>query len=329
VIGSVLPLAWDPIGIGDTLTGVVLGVLGVVGLISFFLSDLPDRLFAAVGSDSDYYLADRKRRITRGVLICDWVDGEVLATVAKQKEVEPDPDRLERGDVTTTGGGVAGGHGLFRGRFNRERKRDQRSFYDLTKDPNALLGKVLRRLHDDEAIDDNLDVVWGSSLLGEEMLDDVVRVARDKPEVEAARNAVRALQSMAIQGRVAEGWKQRSGHPRFVLVESQWKVARVLDTTRDAGHREYVELALLKLRQHTDHATPYGGPDYRMQQIEMPEDLKLVVNLPLDRLTDPGKSRVRDGATIAAGVLGTAASFNPETDELTVTPIAVFARIET
>lgn len=327
-----IPIAWDPIGVGDTLMGVLLAVVAGAALLWLvFTTDF----FMKWPWQRDHYDADykasRQRHITRGILICDWVDASVLGSVAKQKHVEPDPDRLERGSRVTTSRGLEGGRRI-RGRLSRERQRDERSYYEMSKDPNALLGRVMENLHGDSAIDDDLDIVWGTVLLGDDQLDDVVRAARDKPEIEAARDAVRALQSAAVRERVAQSWQSRADKPRFVLVESEWIVERVVDLRpAAAGDVEYYELRLSKLRQRIESypTEAYDVHEGHFQQLPMPSDLQMTARLPFDRLTEQGKGRVRDKVTIVAGIFGTTAGFKPESGTLTLTPIAVFARVET
>jgi hypothetical protein len=316
-------LAWDPIGIGDTLTGAALGALGLMFLITVafwteFFTEWP-------WTDHDYEaeaLADRERHITRGVIICDWVDAGVLASVAKQKGIEPDPDRLERGDATTHSGGVEGGRGIFKGRFNRERKRDERGFYELTKDPNALLVRVFSKVHQD-GIDSEIDSLSGAAVLGDEMLNEIVQAARGEPEIEAARDAVRALQAATLRQRVADSWGAQSTQARFVLIESEWDVKESPAADPAAVGGPGYELRLRKLRQLPDYETPRHGGD-----VDMPEGLGLGLYLTGEHVTEPGKSRLRDGTRLVAGVFGTTAQFDAESGLLTITPIAVFSRVE-
>jgi hypothetical protein len=65
-----------------------------------------------------------------------------------------------------------------------------------------------------------------------------------------------------------------------------------------------------------------------VEQVDMPDDLAIVVQLQIDRLTDQGTARLSEGDTLNAGVLGTTARFDESAGVLSVTPIAVFARIE-
>ncbi|HVL39300.1 MAG TPA: hypothetical protein VM328_07905 [Fimbriimonadaceae bacterium] len=83
-----------------------------------------------------------QERAARGVVICDFVDKQVLASVARQEGVPFQPTRTEKGSATSTSGNVEGGKGI-RARLGRERKHDERSFYDLVEDHNALLADLL------------------------------------------------------------------------------------------------------------------------------------------------------------------------------------------
>lgn len=328
-------IALSLFGLPDFWSGVLLTVAALVVLIwlvfsTDFFEHAPWPFFRE--RYEDFEAEHQQRRITGGVLICDWADMQVLATVAKQKQVEPDPDRMERGEANTTGGMVEGGgrRGILRGKLSRERKRDERAYYELTKDTNALLVRVLRKLLDDHAITTDVDSVWGPNLLGGEMLDDVIHIARDKPQVEAAREAVRALQAAAVEQHKAEEWSMLAAQPRFVLIESEWEVGKVLILAGGDGEPEHYELRLRKLRQGVDYSMPheiYDSPSAG-QPIDMPNDLRLVTRLTPEQLTEQGKSRMRDKGTITAGVFGTTATFERENGTLVVTPIAVFARVD-
>lgn len=322
-VASQVIFAWDPIGIGDTLTGAVLGVLSVALLAALALST--EFFTEWPWSRHDYeaeVLADRERHITRGVIICDWVDAGVLASVAKQKGIEPDPDRLERGDATISSSGVEGGRSIFKGRVGRERRRDERGFYEVARDPNALLARVFAKVHR-EGIDTDIDSVGGSPVLGEEMLNEIVQAARGEPEVEAARHAVRSLQVATLRQRVADAWRSESAQARFVLIESEWDIKELANADpANTGCPRY-ELRLRKLRQQPDYEMSRYGAD-----VDMPEGLALVVGLTGEHVTEPGTSRLRDGAGLVAGVFGTTAQFDSDSGVLTVTPIAVFSRVE-
>jgi hypothetical protein len=313
---SVLPIAWNPVGIGPTWTGVAMTLIVMAALVYLVFATEFFSKWPWSRNKLDAYGAQRQRGITRGILICDWVDVDVLTSVAKQKKVDPDPDRLERGSQVTTSGHAEAGRGPLRGKLSRERKRDERSYYDQARDPNGLLIRVLASLTDwssidGSSIDDDLDVVWGPTLLGDEALDEVVRAVRDKEELESARDAVRALQSAAVGQRVGEAWKMRAEKPRLVLVESEWTVRRTTVPSESAEQRqESYHLQLAHLRQRVDSYPPdafeYGEGAY--QQIAMPADLGMTVRLPFAHLTDPGRGRLRDMDAITAGVFGTTAA---------------------
>jgi hypothetical protein len=317
-----MAIAFTLFGLSEFLTGALVAVAIVVGAI--FLLIVWDEISWPWSRNYETdYLTHRRTRMTRGVLICDWVDTAVLTSIARQKKIELEPDRLERGEMTTTSGGLEGGSKPARARFGRERKRDERAFYELTKDPNALLAKVLRKLYEDSVIDDDLDQVWGTGLLSGELLDNIIEVARDKPQMEAAREAVMALQASALRQRKVEEWRNRVG-PRFALIESEWSV------TRFDGDPGLFELRLRKLSQTIDSypMEAYEVGAAPVEQVDMPDELAVVVQLQVDRLTDQGTARLSGAKTLNAGVLGTTARFDESAGVLSITPIAVFARIE-
>src|SRR4051794_16461631 len=90
-----------------------------------------------------------RRPVTRGVLICDWVDLTVLTSIAQQRGLDPDPVRRERGEAAQRSRDLEGGSRFLKGRVGRHSKSDQREFYELSEDPNAVLVKVLGELDAD------------------------------------------------------------------------------------------------------------------------------------------------------------------------------------
>jgi hypothetical protein len=323
-----LPLAFDPIGIGDTWTGVVLGVLAVFIFITAFLAwpwGWWLRLTGKINADELHYGLYR-RPVTRGTVLCDWVDLTVLTSIAKQKAVDPEPVRTERGEGTTTSGAIDAKPKGIGGRFSRERRQDVKEYYEIPQDPNALLVKVLGKLSEDGRLADDLDEAWGTAALTGDTLDEMIRTAKQTPELEAAREAILTLQGNAAKERVLEGWRHTAQEPKFALVESTWRVHEV-DLL---GGPPEMWLSLNKLRQREYNPDPYhGNRPETPTLIDVPDGMALVVRFDASKLTDQGKGRVVDGSReLRAGVFGITSNFDEEHGNLWMTPIAIFARIE-
>lgn len=317
-----LPLAWDPAGIGDTPTGFALGILTlVVGVPAFFLLETwwNERRHRRFRSESGH------RLVTRGVLICDWVDSTVLTTVAKQRGVAAEPIRLERNEGGTVDIGVEARAKRLGGRWSKERRHEVTEFYDLPQDPNALLVKVLGKLRDDEALTVDLEEAWNDRLpFNDDNLDEVIRTAKDAPEMEAARTALRALRQNMETTSLLERWRHAAElSPRFVLVETEWHVRHV-----PSHEPTTVDLSLAKLREREYPPDPYyGNPPETPTLIDLPPGVAMLVSLEAGRLTEQGRSRLKNGTIVKAGVLATTGVFDSE-GSFGLTPIAVFARVE-
>lgn len=292
-----------------------------------------ERRHRHLDEEQEYELYGGPAPVTRGVLICDWVDTAVLSTVAQQKNVEPQPVRTEHG--RTTMGSTSGqiGPRALRGKLGRDRQQEQRSYFEFEQDPNALLVEVLRKLKREHALEMDLDVVASPNPLSEEMLDNMLTIARERPELEAARDALRTFRDNSMREAKVEEFKRAASETKFVLIESEWRV------TDENGDREFW-LSLTKLRPPA-YYDGTGSPDNamgryeyegrarsNMEPVPMPDDLNLSVRLPADKFTDQGRGRLTDKSVVKAGVFGTTAQFTPSYSRLFITPIAVFARIE-
>lgn len=283
--------------------------------------------------EQTYELYEGAGPLMRGVLICDWVDVAVLSTVAQQKRVEPQPVRAEHGQRTKGSGGGQVGPRSARAKIGREREQEQRSFYEFEQDPNALLVEVLRKLRREHALEMDLDMAAAPNPLSEEMLDSMLHIARERPEVEAARDALRVFRDNSMREAKVEEFKRAATETKFVLIESEWRVSD------ENGEREFW-LDLTRLRPSGvyydgPHSAeyPHGCYDERPpsampKPLPMPEDLRLSVRLPVDKFTDQGRGRLTDRAIVKAGVFGTTATFSAGHSRLFITPIAVFARVE-
>jgi hypothetical protein len=318
-----LPLAFDPAGIGDTLTGAVLVVLAVLlGFVVLLIwTWVTEQRSGRDYNDPGGY--DHIRPVTRGVLICDWVDMTVLTTVAKQKEIAPEPVRRERGEGRTTSRGVHLGARRIAGRFGRERRQEVTEVYELAQDPNALLVKVLGKLSEDGLLQTDLEETIGSGVFSGETLDEMIRAAKDTPELEAAREAVLQLQANSARAHLLERWRYRAQSPRFALVESVWRATAMPGTDAE------ILLQLSKLREHEYAPGPrYGNPPEVATAVDMPPRLAMRATIATERLTEQGESRLESGTEIRAGIFCTTASVDEAQGSFTLIPIAVFHRVE-
>ncbi|HEY4098089.1 MAG TPA: hypothetical protein VGM33_21380 [Baekduia sp.] len=313
-------MAWDPIGIGDTWTGIAIPILTVAAISFGFI--LRDMWETRRWRNSSRYDAYDRRPVTRGTVICDWVDLPVLTSIARQKSVAPEPVRVERGEGTTTSGSLDARPKGIGARIGRERRDDVKEFYELTQDPNALLVKVLGKIADDGHLADDLDESFGAVAFSGDTLDEMIRAAKQSPELEAARQAIRTLQETATQERILDRWRFIAQEPKFALVESTWRVDRVGD--------DVYWMALTKLRQGEYPPGPgYGNPPEVPTLVDIPGDMALVAKFDPAKLTDSGKGRLVNGSRdVRAAVFGMTANLDEEHNNLWITPIAVFARIE-
>jgi hypothetical protein len=276
-------------------------------------------------SHDDGEYGTHRRPVTRGTVLCDWVDLTVLTSIAKQKAVDPEPVRAERGEGTTTSGGVDAKPKGIGARFSRERRNDVKEYYEIPQDPNALLVKVLGKLSEDERLVEDLDEAWGTTILTGETLDEMIRTAKQTVELEAARNAILTLQGNAAKERVLDGWRHTTQEPKFVLVESTWRVHEV---DKSVGKQTWISLAKLRQAEHSPDQY-YGNRPEVPTLIDMPDGIGLVVGFDVSKLTDQGKGRLVSGNhNLRAGVFGMTATFNENLGHLSVTPIAIFTRIE-
>jgi hypothetical protein len=254
------------------------------------------------------------------------VDLTVLTSVAKQKAVDPEPVRAERGEGTTTSGGVDAKPKGIGARFSRERRNDVKEYYEIPQDPNALLVKVLGKLSEDGRLVEDLDEAWGTTILTGDTLDEMIRTAKQTVELEAARNAILTLQSNAAKERVLDGWRQTTQEPKFVLVESIWRVQEL--ALPEGEKATWISLAKLRQAEYTSDQY-YGNRPEVPTLIDMPDGIALVVGFDASKRTDQGKGRLVTGNhNLRAGVFGMTATFNEELGHLSVTPIAIFTRIE-
>ena len=307
-----LPAAFSVFGLPE---GISVALCVAAGFLAFPLlfvlyMMLDDWRIARSGLDSSADWRDELShpdgRADAGVILCDYVDEQRLASIARQKGIEPEPNRRERGSTTSRGGEIGAQTKGISGKIKRDRASEEREYFDVEKDPNTALVAVLGYLENEGALSRNVGHVPPFGLDDETL--ELVRAAQSEVSTDDLRDSVIVMQKLAEWGDLVEG---RSDP--FVLVESEWSV-----TEREGTGRR---LELLKLRP------PYLAYDGEMSANEegspVPKGLRLVVDLPVgatvgDRLADaPG--------TVKAGVLATVAHFDASTG-LRLRPIAVFSR---
>lgn len=102
----------------------------------------------------------------------------MLTSIAQQKGMDPAPVRMERGEEHKRSHSIEGGNRTLKGRVGRDKRSDQREYYELESDHNALLVGVLGRLDDDGPLADNLDEIGAAPMLDQAMLDQLINAAR-------------------------------------------------------------------------------------------------------------------------------------------------------
>jgi hypothetical protein len=307
--------------LGSLLSAATVGVaLGSV-VVSVTVAGRARLLFSGMQLDFQSY----RRPVTRGVVICDWVDVEVLASIARQKGLAPEPVRVERGEELSRAHRLQGAFKVLTGGFERGKKQETREFYEPIRDPNELLLRVVGLLDEQRALVDTLDELPTGGGFDPAMIDELVQAARSTVEREAAAATISQLQATMIERRKGDHWLWAAEEPRFVLLESEWWVE--WPQTADADEAGWFYLNLSKLREPTLAPGPSSGnPPESPTLVGMPGDLGLHVRLSTGHLTPQGTARLRAGNTVKAGVFGTTASY--EDGDMWVTPVAVYSRVE-
>lgn len=306
---SVAPVmfAFSIFGLSEGLSVALVYVAGFLTLpfgllLSEVWSDWRSRRRAERTADLDAAVSDGPVSAGRLVL-CDYIDEKKLASIAKQQGIDPEPTRLERGSSTTRAADAgAGGHGARLG-MRRERQRDEREWFDIERDPNAVLRAVLGRLEGASQVDRSVGTM---PILG--LDDDTLGRLRDAKQGESVDD-LRERMIVAEKCREFEGILERSP---FVLIDGNWRVGA------DAG---VISMTLGSLQPtYTSHE--YGrGPD-GTAPIAMPGALSITAAFPENDLIDKAKARLTNGATVRAGVLATVAIYRD--GQLKLAAIAVF-----
>ena len=304
-------LGFSLFGLSESLSVLAVFVAGLLALPAlFWLAEWRDsRRMRRDEGDWRDEMTHRDGRAVGGLVLCDYVDEQKLASIAKQKGMEPEPSRRERGMSTTRGGDVAASARGLRARIGRERRRDEREWFDVEKDPNDVLRAALERLERDGDVDRS---VGHTPRLG---LDNrTIERLRESTQDESVDD-LRERLIVAEKTRELEGIVERSP---LVLIESDWRV----EVTGAA-----VSMGLKTLRPAYLAHDGYGhgpDPDVAMTAVPLPPGLSISATFPADGLTEKVTTRLRDGATVRAGVLATVGTYRD--GRLDLAPIAVFGR---
>lgn len=250
--------------------------------------------------------------LTAGVVLVDFVDEQGLVSIAKQKGIEPEPNRRERTSSTTRGGDVGGGTGGLRARHSRQRQQSESETFDVEKDPNTMLAAVLVRLERDGELDRHLAHVPPLTL-DDATLERIRDVASDEPE----QAALTGLRDRLIAADMRRAFATAAESGTFLLAESDWTVTL---------NGDRVTLTLDSLRP------PFYAYDSRsadladVKPVPVPEGVSLVAQVRQSQLTDRGQARLEPGARVRAGVLSTIGDYDHGNGELELSAIAVFGR---
>jgi hypothetical protein len=291
------------LGASETLSAFILIALGALVVPFGFSVFMLLEGWRPLGSSQAYDEMETER-MDDALLFCDYVDQPRLASTANQKDVEPVPDKRERGTRTEHGADVgAGAHGL-RAKFSRNRERDEREYFDVQKDPNTVLKAVLQRLIDAGDLDRS---VGSAPLLP---IDNAaLEMLREASQDESADQLRQRLVLVAKKSEL-EGIAKQSP---IVLVDDEWAVTK-------AG--PVISISLRRLGPvHSPYRTYH---DDMPEPIPMPDGLSISATFPESGVIDPVKTRLRDGVTVHAGVLATVVSYKDGV--LDLDPIAVFGR---
>lgn len=175
-------LGFSLFGLSETSSVVAVFVVGVSTVPALFLLwDAIDtrRVMKNIDWQDEFVHPDGS--LSSGVVLADYVDEQGLVSIAKQKGIEPEPNRRERSSSSTRGGEVGGGAGGLRARFSRRRQQDEREVFDVEKDPNTMLAAVLTRLERDGELDRHIAHV-PPLMLDDATLARIRDVASDEPE---------------------------------------------------------------------------------------------------------------------------------------------------
>jgi len=270
------------------------------------------RAMRNIGWQDEYVHPDGA--LSSGVVLADYVDEQGLVSIAKQKGIEPEPNRRERSSSTTRGGDVGGGAGGLKARLTRQRRQDEKEVFDVEKDPNTMLAAVLARLERDDELDRQIAHV-PPLMLDDATLERIRDVASDEPE----QAALAGLRTRLVAAEKRREFEAAAESGAFLLIESDWSV-----TIDDDDGR--VVLLLESFRPPFLAYDTRAADIDKIEPVPVPEGVSIGAQAPGNRLTDRGRARLETGARVRAGVLATIADYDRNGGELALSPIAIFGR---
>jgi hypothetical protein len=251
--------------------------------------------------------AERSRT---GAVVCDYVDGGTLRTLATQWGVKPHPEEIER--VAGRKEGITAKLGVSSTEVGAsiEGEEAMKTLYRLPFDPNTLVDELLGVLEVRGALRTDLA---SRPVVGLEELREVAE--RGAQVGEGGQRLVqveRLLEDLLAAAKRKQFESVRNDE--FLLIETDWNV------TSDQGGTRRLELARL------------GTGD---AAIDMPKGVSLVVPTLIGgekgtenvNVTAQGWQRIAPGDRITASVLGSSGPFNSSQNRLAVIPIAIFRRV--
>lgn len=198
----------------------------------------------------------------------------------------------------------------------------------MPRDPASLLGKVMRDLEGDGALNRTLataPVLYGTNehpiLTNREAMAKFVearlRDIGDSTIENVANEIVEAIHQQAAADLVNQKRDEFKYTERnsFVLAESQWLIARPAEAAE-------VTLTLVQFQP------PDEGYDRPDQSLAIPSGLGIRASCDTAGLTSRGTRLLKDGETQQLGVFGTTQQFDEATGHLNLSAIVIFARAE-
>lgn len=289
-MGSISISTPDFFGIGEFWSGLILGlILFPTGFVLWFFFE--DLLLPSGNFEMEPDEARLDGPAGAGVLVCDYVDKEMLQTIAQQKEIAPRPKESERGKEVTIEGSV----GLQRipivGRLLRRTRENEKQRFEHREDHNVLLATVMDALEKDNELLRGLDKKPNVSLGSSRVMDELAGMAERHSEAKTAREALTAVTSRLMAEQKRAEFEDAAESGSFVLVEGPWGTERDGDGTK------------LSLRKLSPGRVLYGPDD--LEPVDVPDGIALEVRVPDQGLSSQGRDRLSADEQTAA-IFGTA-----------------------
>lgn len=320
--------AFDPVGIGQTLSIIAVVTLAIVVLVVVAFA------WAWFDDDDDYEVdafgLDEGGPGRGGVLLAQYLGVDDLTSIAAQQNIVPNPAWIERGQTSKAAAEVGAGGT----RASGERGRDTREHVEMPRQAVDLLPKLLAKLNDGDMLVTNLahpplrnsDVrsvvadVEGATEYALEHLHATYPDGFDDPAGELVREVVAALNRKAHADEIEQKRAEFTavGQESLALIESVWRVQ--VNSSR-------VRLSLAEWEVPPE-VEMYMGPQDGTDGNAVPQGIHINVDLDLLGLTRRGaRELTRSHETRRLGVFGTTARFDRDAGRLEILPIAVFSRV--